>query len=109
MAVQIPAFYTSQECANCNHIHPNNRKTQALFHCGCCGHIDNADRNASLVIKQRAINLIVDTGTVLSARGVLTSADTGRGAKNKSDKGMPLSAFSNETSKKRTVATKIAS
>ena len=106
---KVPAPHTSQECANCSHIHPNNRKSQALFQCGCCGHVDNADRNASLVIKKRAINLILDTGTVLSERGVLTSTDTGRGAKNKSGKGTLLPASGNETSKKkRTAVTKVA-
>lgn len=55
---KVLALYTSQECADCNHIHPNNRKSQVSFHCGCCGKIDNADRNASFVLKKRAINLI---------------------------------------------------
>jgi putative transposase len=106
---KVSAHYTSQECANCGHIHPDNRKSQALFHCGCCGHIDHADRNASLVIKKRAIKLILDTGTVLSERGVLTSADTGRGAKSQPGKGTALSASGNEPSKKkRTVITKVA-
>lgn len=106
---KVSAHFTSQECANCNHIHPDNRKTQALFQCGYCGNVDNADRNASLVIKKRAINLILDTGTVLSDRGVLTSAGTGRGAKSKTSKGMPLTASGYETSKKkRTVVAKAA-
>jgi putative transposase len=106
---KVSAHYTSQECANCSHIHSDNRKSQALFHCGCCGHIDHADRNASLVIKQRAIKLILDTGTVLSERGVLTSSGTGRGAKSQPGKGTALSASGNEPSKKkRTVVTKVA-
>lgn len=106
---KINASHTSQECANCNHIHPDNRKSQALFHCGYCSHIDNADRNASLVIKERAINLILDTGTVLSVRGVLTSSDTGRGAKSQPDNGTLLLASGNEPSKKKRMAiTKVA-
>jgi putative transposase len=106
---KISAIYTSQECAHCGHIHPDNRKSQAWFQCGSCGHVDNADRNASIVIKQRAIKLILNTGTVLSDRGVLTSADTGRGAKSKSDKGPLLSASGDEPSKKkRRVATLVA-
>lgn len=98
---KISAAHTSQECAHCGHIHPDNRKSQAWFQCGSCGHVDNADRNASIVIKQRAIKLILDTGTVLSDRGVLTSSDTGRGAKSQSDKGPLLSASGNESSKKK--------
>lgn len=101
---KVSAFYTSQECANCSHIHPDNRKNQAWFQCGSCGHIDNADRNASFVIKKRAINLILDTGTVLSERGVLTLSGTGRGAKSQSSKGMPLLASGEEPSKKKRLA-----
>lgn len=106
---KVPAQYTSQECADCSHIHPDNRVSQKLFKCGHCGHIDNADRNASLVIKKRAIKLILDTGTVLSAKKVLVSVDTGRGAKNKPGKGSPLLASGIEPSKKkRTSAKKLA-
>ncbi len=77
---KIPAPHTSQECAICDHTHPDNRKSQELFVCGNCGNTDNADNNASKVIKKRAINLILDTGTVLSDDGVLiTQADSGRG------------------------------
>ena len=48
--------------------------------CGNCGNTDNADNNAALVIKRRAIKLILDTGTVLSDTGVLrTKSDSGRG------------------------------
>lgn len=106
---RVSASYTSQECANCGHTHPNNRKNQADFNCGSCGHIDNADRNASLVIKKRAITLLLDTGTVLSARGVLTPADKGRGAKGKSGMSFLIPASGSEASKKkRTAAAKTA-
>lgn len=97
---KVSAIHTSQECAKCGHIHPDNRKSQSQFQCNYCGHIDNADRNASLVIKKRAINLILDTGTVLSDRGVLTHSDIGRGAKSKPHESQLLSASGNETSKK---------
>ena len=100
---------TPQECSNCGYTHSDNRQSQSSFHCGCCGHIDNADRNASLVIKKRAIKLILDTGTVLSARGVLTLSDKGRGAKSKTGIGSPVHASGDEPSKKkRTAATKVA-
>jgi putative transposase len=68
---KISAAYTSQECADCSHIHPENRQSQADFVCGSCGNADNADANAAKVIKKRAINLILDSGTELSAKGVL--------------------------------------
>lgn len=81
---KIPAHHTSQECSQCGHTHPNNRKTQDRFVCLSCGYADNADKNASLVCKKRAIKLIKHTGTVLSERGVLTIlSDTGRGGKSK--------------------------
>ena len=54
---KVSARYTSQECADCGHTHPNNRKKQDLFLCGNCGHSDNADKNAAEVIRKRAINL----------------------------------------------------
>ncbi|WP_252177442.1 transposase [Endozoicomonas sp. 4G] len=105
---KVPAPFTSQECADCGHTHPDNRKTQERFLCGQCGHFDNADRNASIVIKKRAIKFFMDSGTELVGKGipVLTK---GRGAKCKSGKGKPSCAARSETSKKkRTVTTPVA-
>lgn len=70
---RIPAAYTSQECAICGHIHPNNRKTQSAFICVNCGHSDNADINAALVIKKRGINAILHPGTGLVNDNELTT------------------------------------
>lgn len=76
---QLSPHHTSQECANCGHIHADNRKSQSLFQCVCCNYTDNADNNASAVIRKRAINLILDSGTELSDKGVLRPAsDIGR-------------------------------
>ena len=77
---KVAPNHTSQECAHCHHIHPNNRKSQSRFICGSCGHTDNADINAANVIKWRAIQLIRNSGTELSKRGVLSLGDIGRGA-----------------------------
>jgi len=79
--LKVSARYTSQECADCGHTHPNNRKKQDLFICESCGHSGNADYNAAEVIKKRAINLILDSGTELSKSGVLLGR--GRGATSK--------------------------
>jgi putative transposase len=87
---RIPAPYTSQECAECGHTHPDNRKTQSAFICGSCGHTDNADNNASRVIKGRAINLILDTGTVLRD-GVLTLRTGRQTGDSKTKAGKPRS------------------
>ncbi|PKH04514.1 transposase, partial [Psychromonas sp. MB-3u-54] len=96
---KIPAPYTSQECAKCDYTHPSNRKSQDLFVCGSCGNTDNADNNASLVIKNRAINLILDTGTVLSEKGVLVAkSDSGCGGKRKTSR-----AKSSASSRQRSV------
>jgi len=75
---KIRAHYTSQECADCGHTHPNNRRSQEAFICKSCGHTENADHNAAEVIKKRAIDFILYSGTELSKRGVLL--DIGRGA-----------------------------
>ena len=75
----ISPYKTSQECANCGHTHADNRMSQSLFKCVCCNHTDNADNNASAVIKKRAIKLILDSGTELSDKGVLKpKSDIGR-------------------------------
>ena len=101
---KVSAAHTSQECANCGHTHPNNRRKQDLFSCVSCGHVDNADRNASIVIKKRAINLFLDSGTELAGKGIPLLIK-GRGAIRKSRKGKPSFAVGEETSKnKGTVA-----
>jgi putative transposase len=56
-----------------------NRQSQARFVCVSCGHSDNADRNAALVIAKRAIKLITHSGAELSDRGVLCARDLGKG------------------------------
>lgn len=99
---KVPAHHTSQECADCGHTHPNNRKSQKVFSCVGCGHSDNADSNAAKVIKIRAINLILNSGTELSKRGVLL--DSGRGAANKTQRANANCARSKETSKKKVEA-----
>jgi len=101
---KVPAHHTSQECAVCGHTHPGNRKNQGEFLCQSCGNADNADNNAQKVIKKRAINLILDSGTELSKRGVLRTApsDKGRGANSKTHKPKGICADGNETSKEMT-------
>jgi putative transposase len=63
---KVSPYLTSQECAHCGYIHRDNRKKQADFECLRCGHGDNADRNAALVIRKRAIELLLNSGTELS-------------------------------------------
>jgi putative transposase len=55
LVLTVPAHFSSQECSCCGHTSPANRKSQARFHCEACGHSENADANASAVIKKRGI------------------------------------------------------
>lgn len=77
----VSPHHTSQACAHCGHTHPDNRQSQSEFVCVQCEYTDNADVNACHNIKQRAINLLLDSGTELSVKGVLSpKSDIGRGA-----------------------------
>lgn len=86
LLVKIDPQFSSQECADCSHIHSDNRVSQAEFACQACGHRDNADHNAALVLKKRAINLLKHSGTELSTKGVLSLVDTGRGVQSKTSR-----------------------
>jgi len=44
---RINPAYTSQRCSACGVVDRKNRESQASFHCGRCGHTDNADTNAA--------------------------------------------------------------
>lgn len=60
LVVKVPPKFTSQECAKCGHIHPESRRSQAEFVCKIRGQAENADLNASNVIKSRGIKQILD-------------------------------------------------
>tara|TARA_B100000287_G_scaffold387813_1_gene396646 strand:+ start:444 stop:1814 length:1371 start_codon:yes stop_codon:yes gene_type:complete len=86
---KVSPHHTSQECANCGHTHPSNRLSQCNFKCVSCGHTDNADHNAALVIRKRAVNLILNSGTELTgAHGnvlrLRTNANPGKTTEDKS-------------------------
>lgn len=53
LVIEVPAFYSSQECGPCGHIHQDNRISQSRFVCQSCGHTDHADHNAAKVIAGR--------------------------------------------------------
>lgn len=67
--VAVPAHYSSQECAECGHISPANRLTQAAFLCVQCGRSDHADINAARVIRQRGIKRVAAVGHTVDACG----------------------------------------
>jgi putative transposase len=60
LVIEVPAFYSSQECAACGHTHPDNRKTQSDFVCLSCGNTSNADHNAAKVIAARGVRSVLD-------------------------------------------------
>lgn len=59
LTIEVPAFYSSQECAVCGHTHKDNRRSQAVFVCQRCNHTDNADHNAAAVIAKRGVRLVL--------------------------------------------------
>ncbi|WP_455289344.1 RNA-guided endonuclease InsQ/TnpB family protein [Cupriavidus necator] len=59
LVVTVPPHYSSQECSQCGHTHPDNRPTQAEFVCQSCGFRTNADHNASRVIRDRGVALVL--------------------------------------------------
>ena len=59
LVIEVPPFYSSQECAVCGHVHQDNRVSQAEFVCLSCGNIDHADHNAAKVIAMRGVRKLL--------------------------------------------------
>jgi putative transposase len=53
--VSIDPRNTSRTCSDCGHCQRSNRKTQGEFSCKACGMSMNADRNAALNIRFKAL------------------------------------------------------
>lgn len=66
MLIEVPAPYSSQQCAACHRIEKTSRKKQA-FLCTSCGHSDHADRNAAVVIRNRALTQLGVTPPAVNA------------------------------------------
>jgi len=64
LVIEVPAFYSSQECAACGHTHSDNRPSQAAFVCQRCHHTNNADHNAAAVIAKRGVRLVLSGACV---------------------------------------------
>lgn len=62
LCIKINPYQTSQECAECGHIHPDNRVSQSRFVCQACGHQENADCNAGRVIARRGVRWLLSGG-----------------------------------------------
>ena len=59
LVMLVPPAHSSQTCAACGHVNPDSRLSQAEFVCQDCGCTDNADHNASVVVKQRGIKKLL--------------------------------------------------
>lgn len=59
LVVTVPPHHSSQECSQCGHTHSDNRPTQAEFVCQGCGFRTHADHNASMVIRDRGVSLVL--------------------------------------------------
>ena len=53
--VLVDPKHTSQQCHVCGHVARGNRRSQAVFSCKNCGYTINADVNAALNIRSRAL------------------------------------------------------
>ena len=58
--VMVDPAYTSQRCNRCGYVDKSNRD-RARFDCLRCGHSDDADHNAALNIRDRAIQSLGQT------------------------------------------------
>ena len=62
LAIEVPAFFSSQECAECGFTHKDNRVSQSEFVCQSCKHKDHADHNASKVLAKRGVRQMLAGG-----------------------------------------------
>ena len=53
--VKVPAAHTSQTCSACGHVDRRSRESQAIFRCTACDAVYNADTNAAINIRERAL------------------------------------------------------
>lgn len=51
--IAVPARNTSRTCPSCDHVNPDNRKTQAQFLCVQCGYAQNADVVGAINVLRR--------------------------------------------------------
>jgi putative transposase len=58
--ILVDPAYTSRTCRVCAHEAADNRRTQSLFSCVACGHMENADVHAAKNILARATALFED-------------------------------------------------
>ena len=55
--IRVPAHHTSQTCPACQHVSPENRRTQGQFHCIECSYENHADVVGAINILERGLRL----------------------------------------------------
>ena len=96
LVVKVPAHHTSQECALCGHIHPDNRQTQSSFVCVSCGNQDNADNNAAKVIAKRGVQYLLSLPQAKTATRLGSSQSNAWRGDHKTEIAPVISASSND-------------
>ncbi|MBI4853214.1 MAG: transposase [Acidobacteria bacterium] len=81
LVIKVPPHHSSQECAKCGHIHPDNRLSQSEFNCIVCNNAENADLNAAKVIAKRGVKFLLDFSKPQSASSESSSAGTRKSAR----------------------------
>jgi IS605 OrfB family transposase len=61
---KVSPINTSRKCGVCGHTTAENRKSQAVFSCSKCGHVDHADTNAAKNILAAGLAVIGRGGNV---------------------------------------------
>lgn len=82
--VAVPAPGSSQTCSRCGARDPDSRRgCGRLFACTQCGHTEHADKNASVIIRDRAIRTAGRAGTSTGggAGSQSTRSPKGRGGR----------------------------
>lgn len=75
--IEVSPRFTSQKCSKCEHIAKENRKTQSIFCCVKCSHIEHADVNAAknvLAAAGHAVKACGASAKSVSPLGVANSA-----------------------------------
>jgi putative transposase len=68
--VEVPAQHSSQTCAVCGVVDAASRRSQDVFLCTACGHLDNADTNAARVLLARGMRALAVEATVTGCGGL---------------------------------------
>lgn len=89
LVVEVPARFSSQECSKCGYVSKKNRDKEK-FVCEECTHHTDADVDAAVVIRNRAIEKLgIDSLRVVSPKVTLKPEVTGSQQKRETSLGFP--------------------